>query len=89
MRFEQEFSKVIVTNFQEFKLSLPHRKNNKFSNLGVTFIPKLPQITRKDRSNVGGFYMEELFCGRLELLKYKRCLLFVIRNTLGFMLILI
>ena len=67
MWFEEACSKVIVTNFQEVKLSLPHRKNSKCSNLWGTFMPKLPQITGKDRSRVGGFCMEELFWGRLEL----------------------
>ena len=40
MSFEQVRRKVIVTNFQKVKLSLLHRKNSTFSNLGVTFMPK-------------------------------------------------
>ena len=67
MWFEQVCCKVIVTNFQEVKLSLRHRKNSKFSNLGVTFVLKLPQITGKDHSRVDDFCKEELFCGCLEL----------------------
>ena len=67
MWFEQVRRKVIVTSFQEVKLSLLHRKSSKFSNLGVTFISKLQQITEKDRSRLGGFCREEFFCGRLEL----------------------
>ena len=67
MWFEQVCSKVAVTNFQEVKVSLCRSKNIKFSNLGVTFVPKLPQITGKDRSRVDDFCKEELFCGSLEL----------------------
>ena len=67
MWFIQVCSRVIVTNFQEVKLPLRHRKNSKFPNLGVTFVPKLPQITGKDHSSVDDFCKGELFCGCLEL----------------------